>query len=129
MKVMRCGLAALVILAFAGAALGQSNSAGSYGSGQQQSAQPYSYNSAKITRGPMIQYADDQFAVVTWSTDTASQTRVLYGTDANNLNQVAENSYSGTSHRVDLTNLQPATTYYFRIDSGQSTASATDSGA
>ena len=119
MKTMKCGLSALLILAFAGAALGQSNSTGSYGGGQQQSAQPYSYNGAKISRGPMIQYADDQLAVVTWSTDTASESRVLYGTDASNLNQIAENSSSGTSHRVNLTNLQPSTTYYFRIDNGQ----------
>ena len=31
---------------------------------------------ARITQGPTIEYADDQFAVVTWNTDVATESRV-----------------------------------------------------
>ena len=47
-----------------------------------------------ITQGPTIQYADDQFAVITWTTDQAFPTRVFYGKDASNLNQIAEDARS-----------------------------------
>ncbi|HEV8524229.1 MAG TPA: fibronectin type III domain-containing protein [Terriglobales bacterium] len=74
---------------------------------------------ARITSGPTIQYADDQFAVITWSTDISTDSRVFYGTDPENLNQVAESPYGGTTHRVQLTKLKPGMTYYFEIDTGQ----------
>lgn len=78
-----------------------------------------------VTQGPTIQYADDEFAVITWSTDQAFASRVFYGKDASNLNQIAEDGQSlSLRHQVDLRNLQPNTTYYFRIDTGQGTAAA-----
>ena len=45
---------------------------------------------ANITQGPTIQYADDQFAVITWTTDQPFISRVFYGKDAGNLNQISE---------------------------------------
>jgi len=75
---------------------------------------------AHITQGPMIQYVDDAFAVITWSTDVPSDSRVFYGTDPNNLTLVAESGETNrTSHRVDASNLKPGTTYYFQVDLGQ----------
>jgi hypothetical protein len=82
---------------------------------------------ARITQGPTIEYADDQFAVVTWSTDIATESRVYYGTDQKNLSQVSENHNSRTFHRLDLQNLQPNTTYYFRIDTGSPSTLASNS--
>lgn len=82
---------------------------------------------AHITQGPTIEYADDQFAVVTWTTDVATPSRVYYGRDEKNLSQVAENRNPRTLHRVDLQNLQPSTTYYFRIDTGAPSTLATNS--
>ena len=82
---------------------------------------------AHITQGPTIEYADDQFAVVTWSTDVATESRVYYGTDQKNLSQVSENHNSRTFHRLDLQNLQPNTTYYFRIDTGSPSTVASNS--
>jgi len=98
-------------------------------SGQERS---YDDSSAKqtaarvnITQGPTIQYADDQFAVVTWSTDQPFASRIFYGKDASNLNQIAEDAKSQSlRHQINLRNLQPNTTYYFRIDAGQGTAAA-----
>jgi len=76
-----------------------------------------------ITQGPTIQYADDQFAVITWTTDQAFPTRVFYGKDASNLNQIAEDARSlSLHHQINLRNLQPSTTYYFLLDTGQGTA-------
>ncbi|HEV2117560.1 MAG TPA: fibronectin type III domain-containing protein [Terriglobales bacterium] len=82
---------------------------------------------ARITQGPSIEYADDQFAVITWTTDVATESRVYYGSDQKNLTQVSENRNSRTFHRLDLQNLQPSTTYYFRIDTGASSTLATNS--
>lgn len=82
---------------------------------------------AHITQGPTIEYADDQFAVLTWTTDVPTDSRVYYGTDQKNLTQVSENSNSRTFHRVDLQNLQASTTYYFRIDTGSPSTLASNS--
>ena len=82
---------------------------------------------ARITQGPTIEYADDQFAVVTWTTDVPTQSRIYYGTDQRNLTQVSENRNSRTFHRLDLQNLQPSTTYYFRIDNGSTATLASNS--
>ncbi|HKU25174.1 MAG TPA: fibronectin type III domain-containing protein [Candidatus Sulfotelmatobacter sp.] len=83
---------------------------------------------ASITQGPTIQYADDQFAVITWTTDQPFPSRVFYGKDPSNLNQVAEDTKSlSLRHQINLRNLQPSTTYYFRIDTGQGTAAVNSS--
>ncbi|HVH88475.1 MAG TPA: fibronectin type III domain-containing protein, partial [Terriglobales bacterium] len=84
---------------------------------------PQAPTRVNVTQGPTIQYADDQFAVITWTTDQAFPSRVFYGKDASNLNQIAEDSKSlSLHHQINLRNLQPSTTYYFRIDTGQGTA-------
>jgi hypothetical protein len=85
------------------------------------------YQQARVTKGPTIQYADDSFAVITWSTDTPSDSRLFYGTDQSNLNLVADSGQiSQTAHRVDISNLKPNTTYYFQVDLGQSGANSPD---
>jgi hypothetical protein len=77
--------------------------------------------SARITQPPVIQYADDAFAVITWSTNKPTESRIFYGTDASNLTLVAESlsQTASTTHRVDLSNLHPNTIYYFQVDLGQ----------
>jgi len=78
-----------------------------------------------LTQGPTIQYADDEFAVITWTTDQPFASRIFYGKNASNLNQIAEDGKSlSMRHQVDIRNLQPNTTYYFRIDTGQGAAAA-----
>lgn len=101
--------------------------AGSSAIAQDQSSDntPQAPASVTVTQGPTIQYADDQFAVITWTTDQAFPTRVFYGKTASTLNQVAEDGKSlSLNHQVSLHNLQPNTTYYFRIDTGQGTTAA-----
>ncbi len=112
----RAGQLCLVFTAMVAIAAAQYNSANHDDPGDQPRAR-----SAQINQAPVIQYADDAFAVITWSTDKPTESRVFYGTDANNLNLVAESPShaTGTSHRVDLSNLHPNTTYYFQVDLGQ----------
>ncbi len=84
------------------------------------SAQPANNQLLQITNGPIIEIADGRSATIAWSTNAASSSRVWYGTDVNNLTQFAESGYSsGTTHRVQLNNLTPGTTYYFEVESGQ----------
>ncbi len=70
----------------------------------------------RVTEGPTITYVDDQFAVVAWTTNVPTESRVFYGTQPEDLNQVAESLQASTLHRVDLRNLKADTTYYFQLD-------------
>lgn len=68
----------------------------------------------------------DQAAVISWYTATTSTGRIIYGTDAGNLNLIAyddrgEDAAQG-NHYVTLTGLTPNTTYYFEAQSGSDVA-------
>ena len=75
----------------------------------------------KITNGPQLEYVDSNSATIAWSTNVKGSTRVTYGTDPNNLRQLAEAPWGagGLTHRVKIQNLQPNTTYYFDVETGQ----------
>jgi len=75
----------------------------------------------KVTEGPTVTYVDDQFAVVAWTTSAPTESRIFYGTAAEDLNQVAESTKASTVHRLDLRDLKPDTTYYFQLDTGEPT--------
>ena len=77
--------------------------------------------SVKITGGPTIEYVDNNSATIAWSTNRKGSTRVTYGTDPNNLTQLAESPWGagGLTHRVQIHNLKPNTTYYFQVETGQ----------
>src|SRR5215813_7692787 len=69
----------------------------------------------KITNGPVIESVFDDHAVIAWSTNAKSSTTLMYGTDRNNLSQQVQAPWGGSPHRVTVKNLQPSTTYYFRV--------------
>jgi phosphodiesterase/alkaline phosphatase D-like protein len=75
----------------------------------------------KITNGPVLEEITSNSAKIAWSTNLKGSSRVTYGTDANNLTQLGESPWGqgGLTHRVQLKNLQPNTTYYFRVETGQ----------
>lgn len=104
------GLAAILAISVACSAVAQNNQ-GPYDALDSQTA--------RVTQGPTIEYADDQFAVVWWTTDVPTDTRVFYGNDPGNLTRVAEGPTNTTTHRVHLSSLSPTAKYYFQIDSGQ----------
>jgi phosphodiesterase/alkaline phosphatase D-like protein len=82
---------------------------------------------AQITQGPKVEHVDNNSAVIAWSTNVSASSVVRYGTDRNNLDQRATAPWGGITHRVTLKNLQPGTTYYYQVESGQ--ASGTGTGA
>ena len=87
-----------------------------------------------ITDGPRIEYVGHDKAEIAWTTSTGGSSVIHYGTHPNNLRQTAESPYSPSSapphgqhavHRVTINNLQPNTTYYFVVDSGQGQGTGT----
>jgi phosphodiesterase/alkaline phosphatase D-like protein len=86
----------------------------------------------KITNGPVVEGVGDTWAVIAWTTNTGGSTVVRYGTDQNNLSQTAQAPYADNeatkaqNHRVRVTNLQPNTTYFFIVDSGQGEGTGTE---
>ena len=79
----------------------------------------------KITHGPTVEFVTANKAIIAWSTNVSSGTVVFYGQDANNLSQKAEAPWGALTHRVTLKNLQPNTTYYFKVDSSQGAGTGT----
>jgi len=85
-----------------------------------------------ITDGPRIEYVGPDTAEIAWTTSTGGSTVLRYGTDPNNLNQTAQEPYARgqgsahVTHRVKVHNLQPNTTYYFVVDSGQGQGTGTE---
>lgn len=90
-------------------------------------AQTQGTQNMQITKGPVLEMVGDTSAVIAWSTNVPGSTVLKYGTDPNNLTQTAEAPWGGTTHRVTLSGLQPNTTYYYQLQSGQ--AQGTGSGA
>ena len=84
-----------------------------------------SNNQLQITNGPTVEGVGDTWAVVAWTTNEGSSSVLHYGTDQNNMNRTAQQDYQksqssqGANHRVRVENLQPGTTYFFKVDSGQ----------
>lgn len=68
-----------------------------------------------LLRGPYLQAATSNSIVVRWRTDALSRSRVKYGTDADALNMVADDSTLVTDHEVKVTGLSPMTKYYYSI--------------
>lgn len=90
----------------------------------------------QISNGPRVENVSGNSAQIAWSTNAAAGTMVLYGTDRNSIRStvdqgwpstetqpsganpgMAEKPWGGTTHRIELTSLQPQTTYYFAVRS------------
>jgi phosphodiesterase/alkaline phosphatase D-like protein len=69
-----------------------------------------------LSKGPVVQYVNQNTAVISWDTNQQSSSTVKYGTDPNNLTQTATGNW-GTNHQVRVQGLQPSTTYYFQAQS------------
>lgn len=78
-----------------------------------------------ITNGPVVEGTSESTATIAWSTNVNSSTRVMYGTDRNRLDKVAEMPWGGITHRVTIKGLQPGTTYYFQVASTEGQGSGT----
>ncbi len=80
----------------------------------------------QITQQPRVEYANDNSATIAWSTNVQAGSVVKYGSDPNNLSQTAQAPWGGVTHRVQLKNLQPNTTYYYQAVSRNAQGSGAD---
>lgn len=94
---------------------------------------PQATHAIQIINGPNVEGTGDTWAVIAWTTNEGGSSIIHYGTSPNNLSQTAEESYQGgkvrngkVTHRVQIKNLQPNTTYYYQVDSGQGAGSGTE---
>jgi len=82
----------------------------------------------RITRGPEIERADPEFAIIRWTSNNPGGSPVhygvvRYGTDPTKLHQVAKSpirlnsGHSLTVFRVRMDSLKPRTTYYYTVES------------
>jgi phosphodiesterase/alkaline phosphatase D-like protein len=92
---------------------------------------PAQAQNLQIINGPVVERTGPHGAVIAWTTNVGGSSVVHYGTDANNLNQTAQAPYKNAAnqpnqtHRVRVRNLQPGTTYYFVVDSGEGVGTGT----
>ncbi len=72
---------------------------------------------ALLLRGPYLQRATPTGLIVRWRTDVTTDSRVSYGLDPQELDQVAEDSKMTVDHEVELSGLMPETLYYYAVGS------------
>lgn len=68
-----------------------------------------------VTVGPYLQSPTSSSIKILWRSDIATSSRVVYGTNANNLSLTAEDTAQVNRHAMLLSNLQPNTTYYYAV--------------
>ena len=72
-------------------------------------------DSVSLTRGPYLQIATPNSITVKWRTNTATDSRVRYGSDFVNLTSFTDNNTVTTEHEVKLTGLLANTRYYYSV--------------
>lgn len=72
-------------------------------------------NSTYITRGPYLQIGTANSMQIRWRTNVATDSKINYGTNLENLNQQVTANTSTTEHIINLTGLAPHTKYYYNI--------------
>lgn len=72
---------------------------------------------ATLTRGPYLNSALQNGIVIRWRTNTATNSKVNYGTGAGTLTQNVTDNTSTTEHIVTLTGLATNTLYYYSVGS------------
>jgi hypothetical protein len=79
----------------------------------------------QITNGPVVESVTATTAVIAWSTNVSAGTVLRYGTDPIHLDQTASMPWGGLTHRVNLKDLTPGTTYYFQAESPKAQGTGT----
>lgn len=89
------------------------------------------HEALRITDGPRVEGVGDSWAHVAWTTNWGGSSIVRYGRNPNRLDQTSDAPYANdpnrehSVHRVSIKDLEPNTTYYFMVDSGQGEGSGT----
>jgi hypothetical protein len=68
-----------------------------------------------ILRGPYLQSATTSNIIVCWRSDVPVPSRVVYGTNALQLDREVLHSVAKTDHAITLSGLEPDTRYYYGI--------------
>jgi acid phosphatase type 7 len=82
--------------------------------------------SASVTRGPYLQIGTPNSTIVRWRTNVATDSRVSFGTTQGNLTSNTDNASLTTEHEVMVSNLSPATKYFYSVGSTTQTLAGND---
>ena len=69
-----------------------------------------------ISSGPEVVYKNDRSAAIRWTTDEAATGQVAFGL-SDKLGSSRNVDQTGGTHEISLTNLTPATKYFFKVSS------------
>ncbi|MGC1850804.1 MAG: N,N-dimethylformamidase beta subunit family domain-containing protein, partial [Solirubrobacterales bacterium] len=84
----------------------------------------YAAKASPVISNVQAQAKNDGTATVTWDTNESATSRVDYGTSAGSLPFNVSNSSLVASHSLQLSGLEPDTTYHFRVTSVDSEANS-----
>jgi acid phosphatase type 7 len=79
-----------------------------------------------LIRGPYLNLGTSESMVVRWRTDLSEVGVVRYGTDPNQLDFSAADAGAKRDHEVVISDLQPATVYYYTIGTATSNLTQSD---
>jgi phosphodiesterase/alkaline phosphatase D-like protein len=101
----------------------------------QATSSPKQTSRVHITKGPALESAHGDWAIVTWTSNNPGGSDehfgvVHFGTDPKNLSQTAKShirlnpAHSYTVFRVRVDGLTPKTTYYYKVDSANASGAS-----
>ncbi|MCC7261480.1 MAG: fibronectin type III domain-containing protein [Candidatus Latescibacteria bacterium] len=99
------------------------NSTDASGNGATQSAEAFfttnpdlDLAAPRLLSGPEVVYKNDRSAAIRWTTDEAATGQVAFGS-TDQLGSQRSPAQVGAVHEISLTNLNPATTYFYKVSS------------
>lgn len=75
----------------------------------------FAANAQSVIRGPYLQMVTTNSIYIQWRTSSSTNSRVWYGTDPDNLNQIVNSGTNVTNHSILITGLNANTTYYYAV--------------
>ncbi len=106
------------------------NNCGSYSTAVTMTPTGRFTSAPSLASGPAVSSITTKKATVTWSTDRTADSKIQYGTKSGSyFTEEPSNSTQATDHTINLTNLSPGTTYYYKAkwtDEDGNTGSSTE---
>ncbi len=68
-----------------------------------------------IVRGPYLQKGSETSITVKWRTSVATESKIDYGTNLNNLNQTVNDNTAKVDHELEINGLSQDTKYFYRV--------------
>ncbi len=75
----------------------------------------------EIIRGPYLQVATPNSITIRWRTDLSTDTKLWYGDSPSNLTSFEFIAGNRIEHQIDLSGLNPATTYFYAVGDSSGT--------